>query len=152
MDVDSTPPLFAVFSACGKAPTMEGTEFAVQVITMTGSMYVWIGAGDARQHQMNNLIAALSSRSTTLGPSVATIFEGGVSDDSSLFAEGLAQRICQRTAQVVFVSYNLPMPASPDEALLMEVEKVAANLIKSVTSGSKQEAWSTVAGVVVVVE
>jgi hypothetical protein len=142
-----TTPLFGIHSAVGKAPTMEGTEFAVQIITMSGSMYLWIGSGDTRNQQMNNLTAALTSRSTSSSssscsgePSVATIFEGGISDDSSLFAEGLAQRICQRTGQVVFVSYNLPMPASPDEALMMEVERVAANLIKSITSGVTEKA------------
>ena len=128
---EATRPLMGIHSAVGKAPTMAGTEFVVQLVAMSGSMYLWVGAGDQREQQMNNLTAALTSRSTTLvTPSVATIFEG-ISDDSSLFAEGMAQRICQRTNQVVFVSYNLPITASPDEALLLEVEKVCSQLIKS---------------------
>tara|TARA_B110000208_G_C11390545_1_gene292197 strand:- start:94 stop:537 length:444 start_codon:yes stop_codon:yes gene_type:complete len=136
-------PMFQIHSSVGRSPTMEGFEFAVQIILMNKSLYIWVGTGDARSQSMNNLTAALTSRSTTYKkttPSVATIFEGGVADDSSSFAEGLAQRICQRTGQVAFVSYNLPVTSTPDEALLMEVERVASELIKKVAHGDNETA------------
>ena len=134
-------PMFGIHSSVGKSPSMEATKFAVQVITMNGSLYVWVGNGDRSAQRMDNLTAALTSRSSSLTkPSVATIFEGGVADDSSSFAEGMAERLCKRTGQVVFVSYNLPVTSTPDEALLFELEKTTVALIKNVTDGTKVEA------------
>ena len=143
---EESTPMFNIHSTTGKSPSMEATEFAVQIITMNKSLYVWIGSADARR--MDNLTAALTSRSSATTssstskprPSVATIFEGGVADDASVFAEGLAERICQRTGQVAFVSYNLPVTTTPDEALMFEVEKVTSGLIKTITSGAQQKA------------
>ena len=144
---ESTPspslvaPMFGIHSSVGKSPSPKADEFAVQIITMNGSLYVWVGAGDSRAQRMDNLTAALTSRTSSLTkPSVATIFEGGVADDSCSFAEGMAERLCKRTGQVVFVSYNLPVTSTPDEALLFEVEKVTIDLLKNVTAGTKVEA------------
>ena len=145
---EESTPMFNIHSTTGKSPSMEATEFAVQIITMNKSLYVWIGSADARSQRMDNLTAALTSRSSATTssstskprPSVATIFEGGVADDASVFAEGLAERICQRTGQVAFVSYNLPVTSTPDEALMFEVEKVTSGLIKTITSGAQQKA------------
>ena len=134
-------PMFGIHSSFGKSPSAKAEEFAVQIISMNGSLYVWVGDGDRRAQRMDNLTAALTSRTSSLTkPSVATIFEGGVADDSCSFAEGMAERLCKRTGEVVFVSYNLPVTSTPDEALLFEVEKVTAALIKNVTAGTKVEA------------
>ena len=61
---EETTPMFNIINTTGKSPSMEATEFAVQIITMNKSLYVWIGSADARSQRMDNLTAALTSRSS----------------------------------------------------------------------------------------
>ena len=135
---------FRVYSGFGKPPVPDADEFAVQVVRMDRSFYVWVGPAQRGAQRMDNLSAALCKRpqaqshavdatstaSSAPGiPAAATIFKG-TADDRSTHAEGLAQRICKRTGQVVFVSFNLSVGATPDHMLALAIEKLAGDLIK----------------------
>ena len=90
-------------------------------------------------------MAAAGGRAAAAAPAVATIFQGGANDDASALGEDMAQRVCRRTGQVVFVSYSLPVPASPDEALMLEVERCVAGLVSEALADQKA-ATSAAAG------
>jgi hypothetical protein len=141
-------PKFRVYAAFGKPPTPDAKEFAVQVVRMDRSFYVWVGPAQRASQRMDNLSAALCRASVPAAsaaaasspssaapaapaalPSAATIFKG-TADDRSVQAEGMAQRICKLTGCVVFVSFNLSVGATPDHMLALAVEKVAGDLIK----------------------
>ena len=145
----STAPKFRIYSGFGKPPQPDAAEFAVQVVAMKNSFYVWVGPAKRAEQRMDNLAAALQqkprdlSRTTSdetsdggnsLGvsksiPSVATIFQD-TADDKSSYGEGMAERISQLTGCVAFVSFNLSVGATPDHMLALAVEKLVSDLTK----------------------
>ena len=142
-------PKFRIYSGFGKPPKPDAAEFAVQVVAMNQSFYLWVGPAKRSEQRMDNLAAALQQRprdlsqtdsdgGTSLGssnsiPSVATIFQD-TADDKSTYGEGLSERICQLTGCVAFVSYNLSVGATPDNMLALAVEKLVSDLIKKALS------------------
>ena len=117
---------FRVYSGFGKPPVPDAEEFAVQVVRMDRSFYVWVGPAQRGAQRMDNLSAALCKRArnsdkaadansgaateaTFSMPSSATIFKG-TTDDRSVHAEGIAQRLCKRLCLCAFI---LPALYSP---------------------------------------
>ena len=59
ISLEPASPRFRVYAAFGKPPTPDGEEFAVQVVRMDRSFYVWVGPAKRTTQRMDNLSAAL---------------------------------------------------------------------------------------------
>ena len=64
-------PKFRVYAAFGKPPTPDAKEFAVQVVRMDRSFYVWVGPAQRASQRMDNLSAALCRASVPAASAAA---------------------------------------------------------------------------------
>ncbi|GAB5366773.1 hypothetical protein AAMO2058_001172000 [Amorphochlora amoebiformis] len=77
------------------------TPVYIQVIQMTGTLFVWIGG---KEPTLDNLTIALTSRLDGASCSSSVVGEG--EDDT--FRTAFARKLALRTGMVIHLSYNLP--------------------------------------------